>query len=133
MKKLMGLLLALALVMAACGDDDAADPASLDSCDAIATAGIDLLQSTRDEIDALNTEEQSALLTSDEEPAFVTELEARGTALEARAAEINCTDEQIGELMFGKFDRLSAESTVGQLFLGFFQEAVTSGELFSSN
>ncbi|MDX1691754.1 MAG: hypothetical protein R3290_12100 [Acidimicrobiia bacterium] len=130
MKRLIGLLLVLAMVVAACGDDDAADPASLNSCEDIAEAGIALFQRAIDEIDGMSAEERAAMLTSEEEPEIFTELETDGAALEARAAEIDCSNDAIGELMAGQMGELSAESAEAQLIVSVIQQAVESGEIF---
>ena len=54
MKRFATAVLCLSLMAAACGDDDAADPASLDSCQGLAGAGVSLLQDTIDLIDGLD-------------------------------------------------------------------------------
>ena len=117
------LLVALVFVVAACGDD-AADPASLNSCGALADAGITLLQDTLDLIDSMSAEELAALNESADTPAVFTEFETRGDALTARAGAIGCTDEEMNSLMAARVDRLSSDSIFGQFLI----ESVRSGE-----
>lgn len=125
MRRFFLSLMALALVVAACGDDDAAaDPASLDSCDGLAVAGIDLLQDTIDVIDGLDAEGLAALANAEETPPVFVEFQRRGDELTARADEIGCSDEEMTTLLAEKAGGLSAESTFGQFVL----EGVRSGE-----
>ncbi len=117
MKKLVVALLSLALVVAACGDDDAAEPASLDSCDALAVAGIAMLQDTIDLVDELSVEELAAFGETVETPAGFDALQARGDELSARATEIGCSDEEMADLVAARSDDLSADSVFGQFIL----------------
>ena len=129
MRKLTVMLLGLMLIAAACGDDNSSGAS--DSCEGIATAGIALFQDVLDEIDGLNPEEQAAVLTSDEEPPFLADLETKGLALEARADQIGCTDEQLLGLMSGKVGDLKADTTIGELFLQGIEESIASGDFLN--
>ncbi|MEE9298740.1 MAG: hypothetical protein V3V29_06875 [Acidimicrobiia bacterium] len=124
MRRLAVALLAMALVTATCGDDDAADPGSVDSCEGLAVAGIALLQDTIDIIDDLDIEALAALGESDETPEVFADVEARGDELTARADELGCSDEQMAALMANRAGDLSADSVFGQFIL----EGVRSGE-----
>jgi hypothetical protein len=132
MKRLLGLLVVLALVVAACGDDDAADAGSLDSCESIADAGIAMIQDVIDEIDDMTLEEQIALGSSEEEPQMFQDMEARGEELETRAEEVGCSDEQMAELVVDRLSDLSSDSDFGQLVLETVKAQAEDGELFGS-
>ncbi len=110
MKKALGLLLVLALVVAACGDDDASDPAALDTCESVADATIDLVQDVIDELESMSPSDVGALTQGEEFPAFV-EIEARGATLGLRGQELNCTD--IDALVQARADRLTADPANG--------------------
>lgn len=127
MRRVLGFLLVLMLVAAACGDDDGADfsdPASLDTCEAVADASADLLQETIDIMDSMTAEELAALGESEDTPEAFQEVETQGMALEARAAEIGCSEEEFASLVAERAADLTAESPLGQLIL----EGIKSGE-----
>ena len=124
MRRMIGMTLVLAIAAAACGGDDAADPASLDSCEAVADASIVVLQDTLDIMDNLSIEELAALGGSDETPDQFKEIEAQGAAFEARAGELGCTEEEMSALLADRATGLSAESQFGQLIL----EGLKAGE-----
>jgi hypothetical protein len=124
MKRLAVALLSFALIAAACGDDGAADPASLDSCEALAVAGIAMLQETIDLIDGLDASELAALGESDATPPEFEAIQARGDELTDRATEIGCTDEEMANLVAARAGDLSADSVFGQFIL----EGVQGGE-----
>jgi hypothetical protein len=118
MRKLLTLVVALALVAAACGDDDAsdaipADPADISSCEQLADATIAVTQQV---IDALGDLDPAALM-SGEMPESITELETTGNALSTRGQELECTD--LGNLLAERVDQLEADSdnTFGQLII----------------
>lgn len=115
MKKLIGLLLALGLVVAACGDD-ASDPASMDSCEGLADATIALVQDVIDELGGMSPSEFGEM-TQGETPAAFVDIEERGTAIGERAAELECTD--IDALVQERADQLTADpsNVMGQLII----------------
>ncbi len=118
-------LAAVALVAAACGgDDSAAEPASLDSCEGLAVAGIAMLQDTIDFVDGLDASELAALGDSDTPPPEFRALQDRGDALSSRADEIGCSDEEMAALVADRAGDLSADSVFGQFIL----ESVRSGD-----
>ena len=125
MKRLAVALLSLALVAAACGDDDAVDAASLDSCEGLAAAGIALLQSAIDVIDEMDAANFAALAESDERPAEFAELEVSVRELTARADDLGCSNEQRATLMAQRVDELSSDSVIGQLII----EGVRAGDV----
>jgi hypothetical protein len=123
MKKPVVFLLGLILVAAACGDDDASDPAGLDSCEAVADSTVDLVQDVIDELEAMSPSDVGALTQGQEFPAFV-EIEARGEALGLRGQELECTD--IDALFLERADRLTADPENG--FTQLILEGAQSGE-----
>jgi hypothetical protein len=124
MKRLTVALLSLALVAAACGDDDAVDAASLDSCEGLAAAGIALLQDTIDLIDGLDEAALAALGDEAGPPPEFVALQTRGDEMSARADEVGCSDEEMAALLAERASGLSADSIFGQFIL----EGVRAGE-----
>lgn len=108
MKKTLGLLLVLAMVATACGDDDASG--ALDTCESVADATIDLVQDVIDELESMSTEDVGALLQGTEFPAFV-EIGTRGETIGERGQELECTD--IDSLVQARADRLTADPENG--------------------
>ncbi len=111
-------VLALALLAASCGNDGGTgDPASLGTCEEVADAAIDVLQQTIDVVDGLSDEDPA----SSDEPGEASDefraIEEAGMALEARALDLGCTDEQMSALMRERAGTLSAESAIGQLVI----------------
>lgn len=107
MKKIIGLLAALSLVVAACGGDE---PVSLDTCEGVAEATIDLVQDVIDELEAMSPSDFGRMSqegTADF-PAFV-EIEQRGTELGLKAQELECAD--IDTLVADRADQLEADPT----------------------
>ena len=121
MKKTLGLLLVLAMVATACGDDDASG--ALDTCDSVADATIDLVQDVIDELESMSPSDVGALTQGQEFPAFV-EIEARGVTLGLRAEELECTD--IDALVQAGADRLTADPENG--FTQLILEGTQNGE-----
>lgn len=126
MRKLIGLSLVLALVVAACGDDDGGgsydNPEALASCDEVLDAGFDLLQDTLDEMGDLDL----GALSSDEPPAVFVDLEAKGEALTARAQALGCSEEELDAGLVARAGDLEVDddNVVGQFIL----TAIQSGE-----
>jgi len=126
MRKLIGLPLLFALVLAACGGDDGGgsydDPEALESCDAVLDAGVDLLQDTLDELADLDL----TALNSEEPPAAFVELEAKGEALTARAQALGCSEEELDAGITARAGDLevSDDNVVGQFILS----AIQSGD-----
>ena len=122
MKKIIGLLVVLALVAAACGDDA---PAALDSCDAVADGTIDLVQNVIDELEKLTPAEFGALTQegTGNFPAF-TPIAERGAELGLKTQELGCTD--IDALVAERADQLTGdpENAFSQLII----EGTRTGE-----
>jgi hypothetical protein len=117
------MIVLLAMVVAACGDDGA-DPDSLDSCEAVADASIEVLQDVIDEMDSMSIEDLAAMGSSEETPEQFKDAEERGMALSDRADELGCTDDQMGTLMAERAGDLSADSQFAQLII----ESIRAGE-----
>lgn len=128
-KKTIGLVLTLALLAAACGDDSA-DPASLESCEQVADATIELVQDVIDELGGLTPSEFGAMTQGDVPEVFV-EIEERGVALGTRGVELECAD--IDAMVQERADRLTADAdnVMGQLVIeGTRQGEDVMGRLF---
>lgn len=124
MKRLIALLLGLAVVAAACGDDDAGgDPAGIGTCEGLADATIDLVQDVIDELESMDPSEVGALTQGEEFPAFV-ELESRGEELGLRAGELECTD--LDAMVQERGDQLTADPANG--FTQLIVDGTKSGE-----
>jgi hypothetical protein len=126
MRKLIGLSLAFALVLAACGDDDGGgsydNPEALESCDELLDAGFNLLQDTLDEMGDLDL----GALSGEEPPEVFIELEAKGEALTARAQALGCSEEELDAGIVARAGELEVDddNVVGQFIL----TAIQSGE-----
>lgn len=108
----------LALAGTACGG-----PGDAASCEDVADEAIVLVQDVLDEVGGMSMED----MQSAEEPEFVQELEAEGEELEQRAEELDCSDQQMADLVAERAEDLEAEGPVAELL----RDAVRSGELFS--
>lgn len=123
MKKLIGLVLVLALVAAACGDDDTADP--LGTCEGLAEATVDLVQDVIDEMEAMTPSEVGQLTQQGAEafPAFAAIAE-RGDELGTAIEALGCTD--IDALVAERADRLEFDPANG--FTQLIAEGTQNGE-----
>jgi hypothetical protein len=122
MRRVIGsmLVLALAVTIAACGDDgggSAADPASAGSCEELADIGIDMVQAVIDELGSMSMQDFLEAASGDEPPAAITRMEEQSDALEARAAELGCSETDAQTLLCERADRLHADTEVGTLLL----------------
>jgi ABC-type glycerol-3-phosphate transport system substrate-binding protein len=126
MRKYLAILLAVALLAAACGDDSdggADDPGSIDSCEELADATIVTVQQVIDIFADLSAEEMAAMM-SGEMPESIATLEATGDEFAALSEELECTD--LGDLLAARADQLSAapENGLGQMVI----ESIRLGE-----
>ena len=127
MKKVFALLAALMLVFAACGDSDdsgsnggdggGGDVASVGDCDDLVDEAMDMLQDVLDELSALSLEDITALGESGDEPEALQDLTERGDALQARADELDCSDEEMGAAVIARVDELEASGPFAELIL----------------
>lgn len=126
MKKIIGLLLVLGLLVAACGGDDAGvdykDPASISDCDELLDAGMALLQDFIDEVEGLGLD----ALASDQPPEAFIQLETDGTALTARGEELGCSAEELDSGIVERVGDLEVadDNVIGQFIIA----GITSGE-----
>ena len=110
MRKLIILMAALGLVVAACGGDSGGD-----SCEGVADDAIQVIQDVINEVDSLTLEELSAM---DEEPEALANLERRADELQQKADELGCSDTEMEELLNARVGNLEAEGMIGQLLIG---------------
>ncbi|MCB2224209.1 MAG: hypothetical protein KQH83_08550 [Actinobacteria bacterium] len=106
MKKFAALTLALGLLVAACGGDDAAsDPASIDTCEGIADATIATMQEVIDLIGDMDAADLAALGEPGAEmPESFAGAMATGEELAARGTELECAN--LGDLLMERADQL---------------------------
>ncbi|MCJ7725378.1 MAG: hypothetical protein MUP76_03195 [Acidimicrobiia bacterium] len=116
MKKFTAVVLAFALFAAACGDDDAADPAAIESCEDAADATIAMHQDVVAIIGALEPAALGALMTGTE-PAEFADIETTAAAIGVKSQELGCTN--INELLVERVDQLTAaeDNAIGQLII----------------
>lgn len=115
MRKMLVVAAALSLLVAGCGDSDAGGGGSIDDCDDLVAAGLDLIQDVLDEVGDMSMEELAAL--GDQEPEFVQDLETRGTELEQRQVELGCSDAELEAGLIDGLDSLEADGPVAELML----------------
>ena len=124
MKRFAVGLLFLVLVAGACSGDDAANAASLGSCESLAGEGISLMQDAIDLIDGLDSASFAAFVEGAGPPPEFLALQTRGDEMSARADEVGCSDEEMAALLAERASGLSADSIFGQFIL----EGVRAGE-----
>lgn len=124
MKKSLGLLLALALVTGACGDDDdggigkSTDPAAASTCAELADVTINLLQEAIDSVADLTLTDFMDLAGTDQMPEAINRLDTMGADLQSRADALGCSDEDGEALICERIGNLSADTEISQLILG---------------
>lgn len=117
MKKMLGLLLTLAIATAACGGGSGTDPASAKTCDDLAEISVNLIQEAIDSAAGMSMDEFNAL---EEPPAAFAALEEKGNELEKRADEIGCTEEEAQEKACERIGSLSANGEAAEFLLELF-------------
>ncbi|HAX82519.1 MAG TPA: hypothetical protein DCY40_08140 [Actinobacteria bacterium] len=120
MKKLIGLLVAMVMIAAACGDGDAA---ALDDCDAVADATIALVQDVIDEFEAMSPTEASDVMSGVMTPEFEA-IAARGDEIGTAAQTLECTD--LDAMVAERADQLVADPANG--FTSLIKEGTADGE-----
>ncbi len=113
MRKFVMLVAALGLVAGACGGDSGGG-----SCESVADDAIQVFQEVIDEFDNMTLEEAGTL---DDEPAFVTDMEAKFEALQEEADDLGCSDAEMEELFLARIDNLTAEGLLGEMMIQEFQ------------
>ena len=119
MKRLVAVIAAFGLVLAACGGGTA-------SCEDIADDMIVMVQDVIDEVDGMSEEELAAVGAGD--AGFDEDFEQRTEELQQEADEAGCDDAALEELFTARAGSLTAESEFGQ----FFVEMFSGGELFEN-
>jgi hypothetical protein len=107
MRKTLGLVLAIALVIPACGGSGS-DPSSADSCEELADVAIVMLQDALDSLAGLGIDE-----VPEEMPEAFEKLEE----IDTRAEELGCSDAQGEELLCERIGRLRADGAAAEFFL----------------
>lgn len=124
--KVLALLLAGMLVFAACGDDDDGAVTNIDdaeSCEDVADVTINEIQVFLDDLSEMELEEFSG----DEEPQAFTDFKAEMDEAEAKAGELDCTEDEMAELVSDRFDELETDGPVAELILGELESTLESG------
>jgi hypothetical protein len=116
LKRLVPVIAAFGLVVAACGGGTA-------SCEDIANDAVALVQDIIDEVDTMSPDELAGL---DQDPDFITDFEQKAEELDEEAAAAGCSNEELSQLVAEQSGSLTAESEFGQLFV----DLINSGEFF---
>ena len=119
-KKIFGLLIVLALIAAACGDDDAI---ALDTCDNVADATIALVQDVIDEFEAMTPSQAADVMDGQTTPAFDAIAE-RGTEIGTAAQNLQCAD--LNAMVAERADQLVVDPANG--FTGLIKQGTMDGE-----
>ena len=118
----LALVLMLAFGAVACGSDDEDDEpltaANAESCEELADAVIGTMQDVLDTVSELSMEE----LMAEEQPEVLGEFEQDMQAAEEKSNDLDCSDDEMAELLNDRVDQLKAEGAVGELVLQMLQE-----------
>lgn len=128
MRKLIPLFMVFVLVLAACGgdDDDVGSVEDADSCEDVGDWFIDEMQVLLDELSDMNAED----IAGGEPPEALTTFEANIEELGEKSEELDCSDEEMTQILEDRVDELEAEGPLAQEILAGFEESIESGELF---
>lgn len=113
MRRAAAIILAGSLVVAACSSSD--DAESAETCDDLARAGLALIQDVLDELDGMSIEELVEL--GDQEPEAFANLEAEGQALDTKATDLGCGEDELSAYVASNVDDLDANGPVSELIL----------------
>jgi hypothetical protein len=113
MRRAAVIILAGSLVVAACSSSD--DAESAETCDDLAEAGLTLIQDVLNELDDMSIEDLVEL--GDEEPEAFLNLEAEGEALDTKATELGCEEDELSAFVASNVDDLEADGPVSELIL----------------
>ena len=117
MKKVLGLLLVLALMTSACGDDGGnTDPAAAKSCDELTDVLFNLMQEAIDSVADMSLADFMDTAQSDM-PAAISRLETMGDELQARAEVLECSDVEAQAAFCSRIGELRADSELAQLLV----------------
>ncbi len=131
MRKVLPLLMVFMLVFAACGgddddDDDVGGIEGADNCEDVGAVFLDEMQVLLDGLSDLTIADMSA----DEQPEALTNFEASGDEISAKADELGCTDDELATYLEDNVDELEADGPVAELILQGLEEGIQSGEIF---
>lgn len=96
----------------ACESGTATEPASIDTCDRIADATVDLLQDQLDIVAGLAVDDLLATESPD-----LRELETRSAALEVRAGQLECDRIELRATIREGIDELEADGPLAEQYL----------------
>jgi len=120
MKRVFLAIAVLGLVTAGCGGGSDA------SCSGIVDDGMAIVQDVIDEFDAMTTDDLMSM-GSGEEPAFLTDMQAKLDDLDKKSTDAGCTDEELQQLFQDKVGQLTAKSDIGQMMV----DEMKSGSIFN--
>lgn len=109
MRKLFVLIAVLGLVAGSCGGGGSAD-----SCEGVADEAIGLIQNMIDGFDNMTLDDMMAM---EGDPEFVTENTDKLDALQQKADDLGCSDEEMTALFEERAGDLKAESDIGQMMV----------------
>ena len=109
-------VMSLALVTPACDSD-------LASCDEVADEAVGLVQGVVDAADAMSLADMRA---QEGPPDYVQRLDEQGERLEQAAVELDCTDQELRDLIAERAEQLDSNGPVGEMVI----EAVRGGQVF---
>lgn len=120
-RRLLALLVAVSLLAAACGDSISAS-----TCDELADETIKLFQQLIDDVDGefddLTVED---FLATDGELPSIEKFEEDAARIDELAAELGCTQSDVGDVVRNRVSELTAESDLGRFLI----DAIRSGGL----
>jgi len=108
-RKMTMLVVALAVVAAACSSGSSAG-----SCDKVADDAVAAIQNMIDQFDAMSPQELADL--GDNAPQFQ-EIDQKMSELEQQAKDLGCSDSEMNDLVAARLDRLTAKGDFGKLIL----------------
>ncbi|MDX1691753.1 MAG: hypothetical protein R3290_12095 [Acidimicrobiia bacterium] len=120
-----GLLVALVLVVGACGGDDDA----VEDCIGVGDAFVAMVSDVVAELDTLTVEEQIALGNEDE-PELLLRIRDRTDELAARSAELACDPADLADQVTTGLDLLQPTSEFATQVLELVRESAASGDTF---
>jgi len=103
------VVFALAVAAASCGGGGE-DSTSLATCEDVADAAIAAVQESIDMMD-------SVAAGAEPDPDVATAVEGRARAVERRAGELGCTEEEMARLTAERIGLLRAETVAGQVII----------------
>jgi hypothetical protein len=118
----MALVLMLSFGAIACGSDDEDDEpptaANAETCEELADAFVGTMQGVLDAVSELSMED----IMAEEEPEVLGDFEQDLEDAEAKSEELDCSDDEMAELLNDRVDDLTADGPVAELVLQMLQE-----------